>query len=348
MIQFQSFRVNASTAGDPVNFISSVVGFSNEVNGIDITTQCNYIRFSGSNSAEWARFSNCNLTVANNVGFSNTLTGPYIVASNVTASNVTALSIISSTHTTSNMTVSSNITVPYITASNVVASNVNFTGSLLQNGVAYVGSQWSGTTGGPISYYGGTVSASNLSVGSNIYKSLTNNSPYYCYIEFDTSGSMQNSFLPFWLSCPVARILPSYLSISNYFTSYNFTPPVSGLWSITATFWPNATGAYFMTKNWDTTTSCPAAYAMGGDAYLGYAQTNVAFNGTQKGSTLCVGNAASSFWTNCTVTTILSIGETVQFYGYGQSGAGCQTGGQPQGNANYFRAALIYQVATGT
>ena len=312
MIQFQSFRVNASTAGDPVNFISSVVGFSNEVNGIDITTQCNYIRFSVINSAEWARFSNCNLTIANNVGFSNTLTGPYIVASNVTA------------------------------------SNVNFTGSLLQNGVAYVGSQWSGTTGGPISYYGGTVSASNLSVGSNIYKSLTNNSPYYCYIEFDTSGSMQNSFLPFWLSCPVARILPSSLSISNYFTSYNFTPPVSGLWSITATFWPNATGAYFMTKNWDTTTSCPAAYTMGGDAYPGYAQTNANFNGTQKGSTLCVGNAASSFWTNCTITTILSIGETVQFYGYGQSGAGCQTGGQPQGNANYFRAALIYQVATGT
>ena len=56
-----------------------------------------------------------------------------------------------------NMSMSSNLVVPYIVASNVVASNVNFTGSLLQNGVAYVGSQWTGTVGGPLSYGGGSV-----------------------------------------------------------------------------------------------------------------------------------------------------------------------------------------------
>ena len=49
-----------------------------------------------------------------------------------------------------------------ISCSNLLtASNINFTGQLQQNGVAYVGSQWTGTVGGPL-YYGGTVNASNL------------------------------------------------------------------------------------------------------------------------------------------------------------------------------------------
>jgi len=66
----------------------------------------------------------------------------------------------------------SNITVPYLTASNVnasnvTASNINFTGQLQQNGVAYVGSQWTGSVGGPLSYYTGLISASNI-YSSNI------------------------------------------------------------------------------------------------------------------------------------------------------------------------------------
>ena len=132
---------------------------------------------------------------SNNVYVNNTLTVPYITSSNITTSNLNftgqlqqnGVAYVGSQWTgtvgnpisygaavsacnlaASNMSVGSNITVPYITTSNVTTSNLNFTGQLQQNGVAYVGSQWTGTVGGPISYYGGTVSASNINVSSNL------------------------------------------------------------------------------------------------------------------------------------------------------------------------------------
>ena len=98
---------------------------------------------------------------SNNVYVNNTLTVPYITSSNITTSNLNGAAVSACNLAASNMSVGSNITVPYITTSNVTTSNLNFTGQLQQNGVAYVGSQWTGTVGGPL-YYGGTVNASNL------------------------------------------------------------------------------------------------------------------------------------------------------------------------------------------
>ena len=356
MIQFQSFRVNASTAGNPVNFISSVVGFSNEVNGIDITTQCNYVRFSGSNSAEWARFSNCNLTVANNVGFSNTLTGPYIVASNVTASNVTALSIISSTHTTSNMTVSSNITVPYITASNVVASNVNFTGSLLQNGVAYVGSQWSGVSGGTISYNTGlvnvnafqaggmnatslattsfitcgtTMTTCNLTASSSISCSgIINSIMYYCCVPMTTNNA--TGYLTFtstgttlWPSSWSSGGLTHGSGGSSY---YAWQPPVSGLWSLyyVNSFSYGSAFQIILIKN---------ASNPGGANYAWPGFVSDTSSSPNALAALCVNTGSPRFTLNCvnylTTTDTISLATDVTATGI--------TGG-------FFRAALIQEI----
>ena len=105
---------------------------------------------------------------SNNVYVNNTLTVPYITSSNITTSNLNGAAVSACNLAASNMSVGSNITVPYITTSNVTTSNLNFTCQVQQNGVAYVGSQWTGTVGGPISYYGGTVSASNINVSSNL------------------------------------------------------------------------------------------------------------------------------------------------------------------------------------
>ena len=87
-----------------------------------------------------------------------------------------------------NVSMSSNLVVPYIVASNVTASNVNFTGSLLQNGVAYVGSQWTGTVGGPLAY-----SASNNTLNYYPYNYansvVTVTSPFtYAGIQYTVSA----------------------------------------------------------------------------------------------------------------------------------------------------------------
>ena len=73
-IGMSRLRINQYTSNAPINLISTVVGLSNETNGMNLNTACNYIRFLGSNNMEMARFSNSNLYVASNISCSNLLT----------------------------------------------------------------------------------------------------------------------------------------------------------------------------------------------------------------------------------------------------------------------------------
>ena len=77
-IGMSRLRINQYTSNAPINLISTVVGLSNETNGMNLNTACNYIRFLGSNNMEMARFSNSNLYVASNISCSNLLTASNI------------------------------------------------------------------------------------------------------------------------------------------------------------------------------------------------------------------------------------------------------------------------------
>ena len=181
-IGMSRLRVNSYTSNAPINLISNVIGLSNETNGMNLNTGCNYMRFLGSNG-EWGRFSNCNLYVASNISCSNLLTASNINFTGQLQQNGVAYVGSQWTGTVGGPlyyggTVNaSNLTTPNVLLANggiqiagfgfvdtnrdISCGNINFTGQLQQNGVAYVGSQWTGTVGGPL-YYGGTVNASNL------------------------------------------------------------------------------------------------------------------------------------------------------------------------------------------
>ena len=95
-----------------------------------------------------------------------------LYATTITTANIHASGTIrSTTYTGGNMQLSG-----VINASGITTGNLNFTGNLYQNGVAYVGSQWT-TTSGNVSYTSGsvitgTVSASNVNTASATIGSL--------------------------------------------------------------------------------------------------------------------------------------------------------------------------------
>ena len=68
-----------------------------------------------------------------------------------------------------------NISASTLQAPNgITVGNINFTGNLFQNGIAYVGSQWTSTSGNVISYTSGNVVVSNvISAGSIISTGIT-------------------------------------------------------------------------------------------------------------------------------------------------------------------------------
>lgn len=76
-----------------------------------------------------------------------------ITSANITANNFTANNLISSNITSSNLRVSGTIN-----SGDITVGNINFTGSLYQNGSAYLGSQWTTTSGNTLTYTSGNVS----------------------------------------------------------------------------------------------------------------------------------------------------------------------------------------------
>ena len=56
--------------------------------------------------------------------------------------------------------------------SGITTGNINFTGSLYQNGVTYIGSQWTSTSGN-VSYTSGNVVASNITANNLISSNYT-------------------------------------------------------------------------------------------------------------------------------------------------------------------------------
>jgi hypothetical protein len=80
-----------------------------------------------------------------------TLTAGTLVTSNVNVTTLTTSSLISTGISTGTLQAPNGITV----------GNINFTGSLYQNGVAYLGSQWT-TTSGNVSYTSGSVVATDV------------------------------------------------------------------------------------------------------------------------------------------------------------------------------------------
>ena len=138
---------------------------------------------------------------------SSNITAPTLNTSNVNASNVYTKAVFTQDMNASNyfnLPIDSTIVLPYINPSSVSVpscGNLSNVYNSLSNVAYKAGSQWSGTTGGPISYYGGTVSASNLSVSSNITASninftgqLQQNGVQFSGSPFSTSNLNSSSF----------------------------------------------------------------------------------------------------------------------------------------------------------
>jgi hypothetical protein len=89
-------------------------------------------------------------------------------------SNVSFGSISANTFTGSNLSISGSITSGSVKTDTIFAltgittGNINFTGNLYQNGLAYVGSQWTNTSGSNLSYTSGIVVVTN-----NVFTNVT-------------------------------------------------------------------------------------------------------------------------------------------------------------------------------
>ena len=105
-----------------------------------------------------------NLLITNVTGSNSTLGNVY--ASNVNSSNITVgtLNVSSINMTGGSVSGIGSISTGTLQAPNgITVGNINFTGSLYQNGVAYLGSQWT-TTLGNVSYTSGSVVATDVNI----------------------------------------------------------------------------------------------------------------------------------------------------------------------------------------
>jgi len=97
-----------------------------------------------------------NITVAGNLIVLGTLTSVNITTVNLVETNVSAGLLNAGSATITNL-ITTNISTGTINSIGLTTGNINFTGSLYQNGVPYLGSQWTGSVGSTISYTSGNV-----------------------------------------------------------------------------------------------------------------------------------------------------------------------------------------------
>ena len=109
-----------------------------------------------------------------------TTTGVLIATTGITTGTLNATGTINTTNVTSTNIVATNVSSSNLLVSGTINSgdvtvgNINFTGSLFQNGSAYLGSQWTTTAGNTLSYTSGNISV-NLGFTSSFNSNTIGN-----------------------------------------------------------------------------------------------------------------------------------------------------------------------------
>jgi len=141
-----------STAGSALSYTSGNVIISNNVSSSGlISTFASIGSLSSANIAVSG-----NITVGGNLLVLGSLTSVNITTVNLIDNNISAGTLNAVDTTTTNL-VSTNSSLGTINSTGLTTGNINFTGNLFQNGVAYVGSQWTSTAGSALSYTSGDV-----------------------------------------------------------------------------------------------------------------------------------------------------------------------------------------------
>ena len=100
------------------------------------------------------------------------LSGDIIIGGTLTTVNITTTNVVDTNISTTNLAVtninnttmtSGTILASTINVSGITTGNINFTGTLYQNGVVYVGSQWTGSIGSTLTYTSGNVGIGKIS-----------------------------------------------------------------------------------------------------------------------------------------------------------------------------------------
>ena len=167
----------------------------------------------------------------------------YLTAASIGVSGITTGTV----YTTS--VISTNSSLGNVNSSGLTTGNINFTGSLYQNGVAYVGSQWTSTSGN-VSYTSGSVVVTNMISTNNSIGTLTVTGLTAGNINF-TGSLYKNGSLYSASSVPVYAIYSltgntnngnsaSYIALSGSLTSGN---TISGLSFNSSTGWTNTSGS---------------------------------------------------------------------------------------------------------
>ena len=151
-----------------------------------------------------------NGTVSNGVitnGILTNATVSSLVVNNATVSNFVSTSAshgnVLSTHATIGT-----LNVPL----GLTTGNINFTGGLFQNGVAYVGSQWNGTSGNSLYY--GTSGSVNVGIGTT--------NPGFT---LDVNGTINSSTI-ITIRSTIGNLLGTNISASNLITTNITTPNI--------------------------------------------------------------------------------------------------------------------------
>jgi microcystin-dependent protein len=113
---------------------------------------------------------NVNIGITSSNLNSTNITTTNVLSTNITVSTlnstgITTSSLLASTGISTGSILSTGFTTGAIMSTGLTTGNINFTGSLFQNGVAYLGSQWTGTTGTTLFY--GTSGSVNVGIGTS-------------------------------------------------------------------------------------------------------------------------------------------------------------------------------------
>jgi hypothetical protein len=134
-----------------------------------------------------------NITVGGNLLVLGSLVSVNVTSVNVIDNNITAGTLNSGNATITNLTVT-NSSLGTINSTGLTTGNINFTGNLFQNGVSYLGSQWT-TTASNLSYTSGGVVVNNLTTGNlNFTGSIYQNGILYSSSQWTTTAGSAISY----------------------------------------------------------------------------------------------------------------------------------------------------------
>jgi hypothetical protein len=338
-----------TTAGSALSYTSgNVIVSSNISSGGLISTYGSIGNLSAGNISLSG-----NITVGGNLLVLGSLVSVNVTSVNVIDNNITAGTLNAGNATINNLT-ATNSSLGTINSIGLTTGNINFTGNLYQNGIAYLGSQWTTTAGSALSYTSGNVIVNNLTTGNlNFTGTLSQNGiPYIGSQWTSTAGSAiiytsGNVFITN-VNITNANIINSSITNSSI-TTLNTGNLTTGNINFTGSLYQN--GALYAASQWTNLGSNKIYFGSAANSYVSIGTTaqNYALNvdGIISGTGLVVTGTQISLnsTTGQFVLNSLSISGTEQCTSFTQGGALTVKGGVGVGGSIAVGGSVNYNGA---